>query len=160
MKILALDQSVSKTGFGYFDNGKLKDYGIIRNNVKSDRLGFMASQIKRLVEYLPEIDLLVIEDVQTQSNVATMKLLAELKGMLEYMAKIDLDIAVAVLEPSKWRKSLGFKQGRVKRDDLKEQALDYVQSKYRIDVAEDIAEAICIGSVAVESVKDGREKHL
>lgn len=160
MKILALDQSVSKTGFAYFDNGELKGYGLIRNNAKFDRLGFMASKIRQITTVHPVPDMLVIEDVQTQSNVATMKLLAELKGMLEYMAKIDLDIAVAVLEPSKWRKSLGFKQGRVKREDLKEQALDYVQSKYRIDVAEDIAEAICIGSVAVESVKDGREKHL
>lgn len=157
MRILALDQSVSKTGFAYFENKKLKDYGLIRNNAKYDRLGFMASKIKQLAKYLPEIDLLVIEDVQTQSNVATMKLLAELKGMLEYMAKFDFSIAVAVLEPSKWRKSLGFKQGRVKREDLKAQALDYVQSAYKVDVAEDIAEAICIGAVAAESVdKNGK----
>ena len=59
----------------------------------------------------------------------------------EVLHNIDLHI----LTPSKWRASLGYKQGpKVKREELKQNAVNYIMSKYKIKANDDTAEAICI----------------
>lgn len=43
----------------------------------------------------------------------------------------------------------------IKRDQLKKEAIDYVKDKYKIDVCDDIADAICIGDAVVKMFDEG-----
>lgn len=47
--------------------------------------------------------------------------------------------------PSEWRKYAGIKQGKKKREELKAESIAYVKKRYRIDVNDDVADAISLG---------------
>ncbi|MEE1301656.1 MAG: hypothetical protein UHD64_02635, partial [Bacteroidales bacterium] len=55
-----------------------------------------------------------------------------------------------ILPPSEWRSVLEFKQGsKVKREQLKEQSINYVKEHLGFDgFSEDRCEACCIGVAA------------
>lgn len=75
-----------------------------------------------------------------------MKRLSQMQGII-MGACIKSGIPYQILKPSVWRAKLGFKQGRgVKRDELKLQALIWVEEHLGLDLPEDQAEAICIGA--------------
>lgn len=146
MKLLILDQSTSLTGYSVWQD-RLQNYGIIdfhKNTNSDERFRQMTLGIKDLIlQYSP--DKVVIEDVAQQSNVNVLKVLARLQGAILgfcYLYGIDYDI----VKPTVWRSKLEFAQGaKVKRSELKRQALEYVRQTYKLDVIEDVAEAICIG---------------
>ena len=55
-------------------------------------------------------------------------------------------IKIQYVYPSEWRKVLGIKQGAgVKRETLKAADIQWVKTKFNIDVNDDIADAIGIG---------------
>lgn len=147
MKVLSLDQSSNKTGFAVFEDGELKIHNIIDLSKCKDlemRINQMMVKINTLIEKIRP-DAIVFEDVNFQSNVGTLTVLARLQGAI-ILSAIKHDINYEIYKPSHWRKILGFKQGKsVGREALKTQALSYIQDKYNIQTKEDIAEAICIG---------------
>ncbi|MGE9950112.1 hypothetical protein [Coprococcus catus] len=54
------------------------------------------------------------------------------------------------IRPSSWRKAINLKQNKnIKREQLKQEAIDYVKEKYNIEVNDDIADAICIGDAVL-----------
>lgn len=157
MKILAFDQSSTRSGFSIFESGEYVDSGLIDKHKIADtdqRVAEMGLAIyKKIKEVNPQ--LCVLEDIQQQSNVATVILLARLQGMiLGYCAAHK--IRAEILRPSQWRSTLQFKQGpKVKREELKKQAMEYVQKNFNIEgCTEDRAEATCIG-VAASKLFDG-----
>lgn len=80
-----------------------------------------------------------------QSNINVMKILAQLQGCI-YALGLLSDLPVQTIKPTVWRQTLEFRQGaKVKRQELKEQALCYIKENFGLDVIEDVAEAICIG---------------
>lgn len=153
MRILSFDQSTRITGWCWFDKNKYVDSGVIdlhKITDTSERSKAMGLEICKLIEsFMP--DLVVIEEVQQQSNVDTVKKLARIQGMAIGFAtshKID----VKILEPSKWRSKLGYKQGRgVERKELKKQSIDFVKKKFGFEYSEDRCEAICI-NVAMQRI--------
>lgn len=91
-------------------------------------------------------DFIAFEDVSLQTNVSTLATLARIQGAIIQSILFSKN-PYKIYKPSSWRKVLGFNQGRgIARKELKQQALDYVKTKYSIETKEDIAEAICIGS--------------
>lgn len=157
MKILAFDQSSTRSGWSVFENGEYVESGVIDKHKITDsdkRIAEMGIAIyKKIKEVNPE--LCIIENIQRQSNVATVIILARLQGMvLGYCAAHK--IRVEILGPSQWRSALSFKQGaKVKREALKQQAMDYVKKNFSsVDCEIDEAEAICIG-VAASKLFDG-----
>lgn len=54
-------------------------------------------------------------------------------------------IPFEVYAPTRWRKAIGIKQGRTKREELKEAAIDFIRQGYGIRVGDDVAEAIAMG---------------
>ena len=59
------------------------------------------------------------------------------------------NIHVHILLPSQWRKALGYSQGaKVKRQELKQQSIDYVKNNLRLTLSEDECEAIAEGIAA------------
>ena len=151
MKILAFDQASKISGYCLMENGKYIDSGIIDKHKISDsdkRIGEMGIAIyQKIAEVKP--DLVVIENVQCQSGVSTVILLARLQGMIlgyNYAHKIKTKI----LSPSQWRSNLKYRQGSgVKRSELKQQSIDYVKEHFGFDdFSEDRCEAICICAAA------------
>lgn len=151
MKVLSFDQSTRASGYAYFEDGKYIESGVIdmkKSELETEERSFeMAKKLwKVLRKYKPEI--LIIEDVQQQSNAKTMIVLARLAGMIIGYAEAH-KVKVHIIKPSQWRSMLHFKQGAgVKREELKRQSINYVKKTYDIDASEDECEAIALGDGA------------
>lgn len=151
MRILAFDQSTNLTGWAVFDDDKYVDSGVIDKHKITDtshRIAEMGLSIcKKIKEYLP--DIVVAEDIQKQSNTKTVIYLARLQGcIILYCA--SKKIRIEILHPTEWRKILSYKQGAsVKREELKEQSINYVKEYLGFDdFSEDRCEACCIAVAA------------
>lgn len=157
MKILSFDQSSRLSGWSVFDNCEYVDSGVIDKHKITDsdkRIAEMGIAIyKKIAEVKP--DICVIENIQKQSNTATVIMLARLQGMiLGYCAAHK--IRTEILGPSQWRAALKYKQGaKVKREELKQQSVDYVKKNFGLtNCTEDQCEAIGIGAAASKLFDD------
>lgn len=150
-KVLSLDQSTRLSGYCYLENGQYVDSGVVdmsKSKLETDKRSFeMAKELWKIIrKYKP--DELVLEGVQQQSNPNTMIILARLSGMLIGYAEAH-NIQTHILLPSQWRKALGYSQGaKVKRQELKQQSIDYVKNNLGLDLQEDEAEAVAEGIAA------------
>ena len=151
MRVLAFDQSTKVTGWSLFIDSKYINSGVIdlgKNKNTEERSKQMAVEICNVItESKPDVT--IIEEVAMQSNAQTLKLLARIQGVAIGFCAAH-NIPLHILEPSKWRSALDFKQGRaVKREELKVQSFDYVRENYGFDdFTEDRCEAVCINAAA------------
>ena len=107
----------------------------------------MAKSLWKIIKkYKPNV--LILENVQQQSSPATVIILARLAGMIIGYAEAH-NVKTHILLPSQWRKALGYSQGaKVKRQELKQQSIDYVKNNFSLILSEDEAEAVCINAAA------------
>ena len=150
MKILALDQSTTNTGWAYYIDGEYIDSGLISKsgNDTDHRIAEMGLSIcAKIKEFKP--DVVIIEDIQNQKGVKTVIQLARLQGCIMLYCQ-SKKIEFKLWHPTEWRKQLEFQQGpKVKREELKKQSRDYVQNVLGLSIkSEDQNEAICIGVAA------------
>lgn len=151
MRVLSLDQSTRCSGWCCFENGQYVISGVIdmsKSKLETDKRSFeMAKEIWKIInKYKPQF--IILEGVQQQSNPSTMIILARLAGMIIGYAEAH-NVHTYILLPSQWRKVLGYSQGaKVKRQELKQQSLDYVKKNLGLDFSEDEAEAIAEGIAA------------
>lgn len=149
-KILAFDQSTKVSAYSLFVDGEYVDVGVIDLHKMKDtpeRVRAMGVELCKTIEkYQP--DSVVMEEVAQQSNALTLKLLARIQGIIiGFCAAHNID--TYIVEPSKWRSILKFKQGSgVKREDLKAQGIKHIKDNYGLDLSEDECEAICINEAA------------
>lgn len=149
-KILAFDQSTKISAYSVFLDSMYIESGVIDlHKIKdtSERIRAMGVELGKIIKkYSPEK--VILEEVAQQSNPLTLKLLARIQGVIiGYCAANNIE--TYIIEPSKWRSTLGFKQGAgVKREDLKMQAINHVKDVYGLTLSEDICEAICINEAA------------
>ena len=151
MVVMSWDQSTKISAWSVFIDGTYRSSGIIDLHLMkkdvSERVRKMGLEICAQIEKAKP-DELVIEEVAQQSNPQTLKLLARVQGIIIGFAAAH-KIPVHILEPSKWRSTLGFKLGsQVKRDELKAQATEYIKKNYGLDLEIDICESICINEAA------------
>ena len=150
MKLLAWDQSSKKSGWCLLENGKYVKSGTIDKHKIADidnRIGEMGIAICQQIKEL-QPDIVVIEDIQNQSSISTVVYLARLQGFILGWCYVK-HIRTEIVRPSEWRKVLEFKQGAgVKRQELKEQGMNYVRSTYNMDLSEDECEAMCIADAS------------
>lgn len=151
MKVLSFDQSTRVSGWAYFESGQYVTSGVVdmsKSKLETDKRSFeMAKEIWKIIKrYKPQE--VIIENTQQQSNPSTIIILARLAGMIIGYAEAH-NVNVRILSPSQWRKALGYSQGaKVKRQELKQQSIDYVKNTYGLDLSEDECEAICEGIAA------------
>lgn len=150
MKVLSFDQSTRITGYSVFEDGQCVENGIINlakitdTEERSKQMGLAICKV--INRHKPQQ--IIIEEVAMQSNPSTLKKLARIQGVAIGFAAAH-NIPLHILEPTKWRAALSYKQGpRVKREDLKKQSLDFVKKNFGLEPEEDIAEAICINEAA------------
>lgn len=150
MIYLALDQALHTTGWAVFKESNLKCFGnftIPTNKPIEQRLG--QHYWKKLNELYNEynFDYLFIEDIQYQNNAETYKKLAYVQCCILLWSYFN-EIKINILSPSHWRSvikdnySISF--GR-KREEQKNNAVNFVNKKYNISASSDEADAICIG---------------
>lgn len=157
MKVVSLDQSTRCSGYAYFEDGKYIESGVIdmsKSKFETDKRSYeMAKELWKIIQkYKPEH--LILENVQQQSNPSTVIILARLAGMIIGYAEAH-NIHTHILLPSQWRKILGYSQGaKVKRQELKQQSINYVKENLGLDLPEDEAEAVCIGIAAHKVFED------
>ena len=149
-KILAFDQSTKISAYSLWVDGKYIESGIIdlhKMKDTSERIRAMGVELGNMIEkYSPEK--VVLEEVAQQSNPLTLKLLARIQGVIiGYCAANNIE--TYIVEPSKWRSVLHFRQGSgVKREELKAQAMKYIKDIYGLELSEDACESLCIGEAA------------
>lgn len=151
MRVLAFDQSTKVTGWSLFADEKYVDSGVIdlgknkNTEERSKQMGLAICQV--ITDNKP--DTVIIEEVAMQSNAQTLKLLARVQGIAIGFCAAH-NIPLHILEPSKWRSALDFKQGAgVKREELKQQSRDFVKEYFKLDIkSEDEIESIAINQAA------------
>lgn len=151
MRILSYDQSTRVTGWALFDNGRYVESGVIDlHKIKDtdERSKQMGLEICRVIEKCRP-DEMIIEEVAMQSNVSTLKKLARIQGMAIGFATAH-GISTHILEPTKWRSTLGYRQGpKVPREELKQQSRDFIKNVLGLSIeSEDENEAVCINEAA------------
>ena len=156
MVLISLDQSTVVTGYAVFSGDQLVEHGVIDFH-KEDDLSVRAYRMWAAIdELLRDVkpDMLVYEGVSMQNNAQVLIKLGNLQGHITASAwKLGLPFVTYL--PSKWRKILEFQQGsKVKRSDLKKQALRFVEETYGVRVREDEAEAIAIGLAYLKEQKE------
>lgn len=150
MKLLAWDQSSKKSGWCLLEDGKYVKSGVIDKHKITDintRIGEMGIAICQQIKELNP-DVVIIEDIQNQNSISTVVHLARLQGFILGWCYVK-HIKTEIIGPTAWRKVLEFEQGpKVKRNELKEQSLNYVKTKYNMDLSEDEAESCCIADAS------------
>lgn len=153
IKLLSLDQATGISGVAVFVNKKLVKYDMInlkKNKDTTSRFQEMTEKIEKWIEN-ENPDIVIFEDVSLQSNISSLLLLARLQGTIMQICFAN-NIPFKIYKPTTWRKALNFRQGnKVKRDELKQQSIDFVNDKYGVLVTDDISDAICIGEAYINN---------
>jgi len=147
-RIIALDNATRVTGWAIFDDCKLTSYGkyTIKSSETSDRILEMGDWLTNLLQQW-EPDIIILEDIQQQSNVTTFKVLAKLQGVLEYVSK-KAKVEYYIISPSSWKSNAGVR-GK-SRVDQKKSAQLIVQEIYGIQATQDESDAILLGKYGVD----------
>lgn len=154
-KLLCLDQATLKTGYSLFDDNKLISYGILEVDPDEkniiERMKLMSDKIIKLIELLSP-NYIVFEDTQFQNNYKTYQQLSQFQGVIMFYL-FQIDIGFCIVKPTEWKSICGIK-GR-KREEQKLNTIAFIKDKYNIDVSEDIADAIGIGTWSIKNIKEG-----
>lgn len=151
-RVIGFDQATEKFGLSIWDNGKLVFFNLY---TFSGTLNQRLVKIKKLLEtvILPEWkpDYIVCEDIQYQYGaVLTYKVLAMLLGIIETVCT-ENNVKYEVVSPNVWRKFAGT-CGKTRQEE-KKLSIATVKQKYNINVSDDVAEAILIGSYGAKVYK-------
>lgn len=162
MITLALDLSTKSTGYAIYQDKRLVTYGCI-TATSTDliaRINKISKELGERVLLKYKIDRVVVEEVipkeattSGMKNLKTQRALMWMQAAIAFMLySYDKKLDIEYLYPSEWRKKCGIKTGRgVRRDQQKPYDIQFVKEIYKIDVNDDIADAIGIGYAAVNS---------
>ena len=154
MRLLSLDQSSHITGWAFFENEKLIEYGkfnLIAEDI-GERLWDYRQAIEKLIKkYNP--DKVAFEDIQMQgqiNNVVTYRILSEILGVTqEYM--VEIGMPYEIVSSNTWKSKLNIKGKQ--RAEQKQNAQKYILDQYGKKVTQDEADAICLGtSLFIKSI--------
>ena len=110
---------------------------------------------------------LILEEVRPENqygagNIQTHRVLMWLQAEINFLChKKTPIIEVDYIYPNEWRSYIGIHTGAgVRRDALKKKDIEFVKTKFNIDVNDDIADAIGIfcGYIEKKKSKNGRPK--
>lgn len=153
--MFSIDSSTKKTGITIWKNAICQEIILLNyDNPKqyptmNDRYPIMCSVLQKLLnQYKPQI--IYIEDEVVKRNMATCRFLFRLQGTIEGWCLIN-NCEFNTIRPTEWRKACSMKQGKkIKRDDLKQQSIDYVKNLLDLNVTDDQADSVCIGIAALK----------
>ena len=150
VKLCSIDFSSKKTGIAYFEDGEYKHHFIDCSSLKDMEVRFsnMCLDIWKTLEMVKPT-IVYAEETVVLRNAQTQRFLTRMQGVI-YAWCMNNDCEFNTIRPTQWRSIIGIPQGRnVKREELKEQAIQYVKRKYDLIVNDDEADAICIGDAVI-----------
>lgn len=150
MKVMGIDASTTCSGVAVIEDGKLIYHDTINmksNHDADQRVKNMMSELGSIIkEYSPTA--VYIEDSWNKQNIETTKMLSNVLGAVMYVCQ-DMKCSFTKMLPSAWRSLAGIKLcnkngTKLKREELKQEAIKKVNKTYKIKCGDDEAEAICI----------------
>lgn len=155
MIVAGIDASSNKTGIAIFEDGKYVEHTLIDLHNIKDSTERVPKMMLAICEYLEKHDInkIVMEESMLTTNAATMKMLSSIAGAVMYYAASH-NIRFQFELPTAWRKKVGLVQSnKVKREELKAEAMAAVQQEYGLRLTNDEAEAILIARSGFELPK-------
>lgn len=169
MKILSIDQSLNCSGYCICESDNLnlikctfykpKYVKSVEKNVKFfDKYVKSVEKMYKICVFFNQIiqeeniDLVLLEDVQSQLSIKTFKLLAMLLGALIEVVN-ENQCEYMIIPPATWRKILNPKKG-MKRKELKELSKQYVRDRFNLEVNDDVADSICMLCYFIENYEE------
>lgn len=157
MKVVGIDMSSSKTGISLFVDGEYAGHVLIDlHKIKDsdERMRKMMRGIKeKLNIYKP--DMIMMEECLMTNNIKTVKILSYIAGtIISWADENEVDFRFQM--PTEWRKKVGIEQSKkIKREQLKQEAVAMVKDKFSLDVTDDEAEAVLLAFSANVNDADG-----
>lgn len=153
MWVAGIDASTNKSGVAIMCDGILEYYTLIDLHKEKDAMKRIRMMMQKICEVLSvyRLDKVYIEkSICKGGNVDTTKKLSYLSGgIMLYCAQNDIEFVNPL--PSEWRRKIGLNQSsKIKRDELKEEAILTVKKEYGINVGDDESEAILIARSAFD----------
>ncbi len=153
-KMIALDTSSSISGWAYYENGKLKDHGIIDHHKEKDALIRVENMSIALTHLLKKHspDIVVAETPPLMNSPQTLIMLAEIVGVVKGWAICSGFAEFVELEPSKWRRLIARDDEKIPRarKECKPWDMQKVKELYDIEPIDDNeADAILIGQARI-----------
>lgn len=153
MRVAGIDASTTKSGVAIMSEDGLEHYLLIDLHKEKDAIKRITMMMAQICDILDEyhLDKVYMEKAICKGgNVATTQKLSYLAGgILFYCAKNNIEFVNP--PPSEWRRKIGLKQSsKVKRDELKAEAIYAVKMAYGIDVGDDEAESILLARSAFD----------
>lgn len=159
-KLLSIDQAATLSGWSYWEDEKLIEWGTIEPTPKSAkggrRLTSLRAKFSELIDkYKPSI--ILIENPvggeedknpkghknnSAENNWITMQVLCQVQGMLLQLID-EKNVNVEIVSPSSWQDTCGIhKRDRISR---KAGAKSFVERQYKLDnVIQDVCDSVCI----------------
>lgn len=144
--LLSFDTSTKETGFAKYINGKLVDYGVVKNDEKNSakRLGEMMLSIYNIIDE-DKPDIVVTELTSVQRNAQVQRYLTLILGAVQGKCVKD-DIFYYSYRPTEWRKLISTEKKPRKREELKKWGMDKVKELFNLELNNDnITDAILVG---------------
>lgn len=146
MKIAGIDASTNKTGIAIFQDNKYVKHTLIDLHKIKDSAERIPKMMVAICKYLDEhqVDKIIMEESMMTNNISTVKMLSNIAGaVMYYAASNDIEFEFAL--PTHWRKKIGLSQSKkIKRDELKAEAIAAVKQEYKMDLTDDECESILI----------------
>lgn len=151
MNLIAIDGSTKSSGIAIYKHNSLQHYDCIKATSSDlyNRINVMLKGIRNYLIENPDLEYIILEEVRPQTlvNIKTYKALMYLQGCICMMIHQNFKhIMIDFIYPSSWRKVCGIAQGRgVQRKKQKQNDINWVKEKFKVQVNDDIADAIGIG---------------
>lgn len=155
--ILAIDQGSSKCGWAYLERGEIISSGVFKLKGK-DRMDRYKQLLQLLTDLVVDnnIKYMAIEDVFMKrsgfSNPKTSKIMGETRGIIASVGLL-YDMDIVDINPSDLTKYLGI---NTRTQDKKEVTRQFVEQKINKEVAEDEADAVVIGLITYNRLKQSK----
>lgn len=146
MIVVGIDASSNKTGIAILRDGKYVEHTLIDLHKVKNSAERISKMMLAICGYLAEhkIDKIMMEESMMTNNIVTVKMLSNIAGAVMYYA-VSHGIEFELTLPTHWRKKIGLSQSKkIKRDELKAEAIAAVQYEYRLNVTDDEAESLLI----------------
>lgn len=151
MIVAGIDGSTTKSGITIMKDSELVTYTLIDlSKEKKDPIKRILHMQLEICKFLDQydVDVIQMEKAFTKANIDTTIKLANLTGgIMLYSAQNDIEFFNPL--PSEWRAKIGIQQSnKIKRKELKAEAIEAVKQEYGIEVNDDVAESILLARSA------------
>ena len=103
----------------------------------------MCIEIVNILKYFNP-DIIVIEKLNVGRNMVSVRQLSKIIGSVYYYSIFN-NCFYFEIQASQWRKQIGIQSSRRKREEYKQMSIEYIRDRFKIDVSDDEADAICAG---------------